>query len=371
MATQASKGERVAILCATDADDPTNNGPPFTFTQSQNDKNRGIFRLDKVRYRDHADDEIFGFEGLERLSEAERRACDDNSYALVVDTDESFKSESYNFSLLICDDGSPRLCNETSIAVSITSAALIGAIGADTLAAILICVIILLILIVLLVLLTRRRWMRKEKHLIDESLDDTWEHNYRYDEEGPGEEDNDAFDITQLRKPVANGHVVNGPFQLNAMPLQGNGDYGGGPRKGGGRNGGGLGGGLDPGGGLGGGKLDDLPPTMTSPIGGIGGLPSDFPGLPAGDVAGFIDERLGEADVDPNAPPYDTIIEFCEEGCGSKAGSLSSLNSSCASETGDPDQNFDHLRDWGPRFRRLADLYGGGGAEEEEEGYAS
>ena len=344
----------MAILCATDADSAANGGP-FTFRQSQNDKNFGVFRLDRVLVDDHVDQKFFGFDGRQSIDEDEKTACAAGSYALVVDTDDSFQTDFYNFSLVICDSGTPHLCNETSIAISITSAALIGAISADTLAAILVALIILIILIVILIFVTRRRFARKEKHLIDESLDDTWEHNYRYDEEGPGEEDNDAFDIAQLRKPVGlapNGHPMADPYQIHPHSLSGTEYPTTATRKG--RDGVG---GVDP--------LDEMG-GPTSP----GNWPLDFPGLPAGDVAGFIDERLGEADVDPHAPPYDTIMEFCEEGCGSKAGSLSSLNSSCASESGDPDQNFGHLRDWGPRFGRLADLYGGG-EEEEEEGYAS
>ena len=36
------------------------------------------------------------------------------------------------------------------------------------------------------------------------------------------------------------------------------------------------------------------------------------------------------------------------------------------SGTDDNDQNYDYLNDFGPRFRRLADMYGGGEEEEED-----
>lgn len=49
--------------------------------------------------------------------------------------------------------------------------------------------------------------------------------------------------------------------------------------------------------------------------------------------------------------------EYAYEGGGSDAGSLSSLASTASSE----DQEYNYLNNWGPRFQKLADMYGGQG----------
>uniref|UniRef100_A0A671Z4W6 Cadherin 7a n=1 Tax=Sparus aurata TaxID=8175 RepID=A0A671Z4W6_SPAAU len=77
----------------------------------------------------------------------------------------------------------------------------------------------------------------------------------------------------------------------------------------------------------------------------------------------FIRDRLQDADLDLKAPPYDSLQTYAFEGSGSAAESLSSLNSKNSLES---EQNYDFLRAWGPRFRKLADLYGnheGGGGD--------
>lgn len=78
----------------------------------------------------------------------------------------------------------------------------------------------------------------------------------------------------------------------------------------------------------------------------------------------FLRERLQQAGLDSAAPPYDSLQTYACEGSGSPAASLSSLNSLDSLHSQESQQNYDLLKEWGPRFRKLADLYGcheGGG----------
>jgi hypothetical protein len=73
-------------------------------------------------------------------------------------------------------------------------------------------------------------------------------------------------------------------------------------------------------------------------------------------LSALFPQNLKAANTDPTAPPYDSLLVFDYEGSGSDAASLSSLTSSAS----DQDQDYDYLNEWGNRFKKLADMYGGG-----------
>lgn len=81
--------------------------------------------------------------------------------------------------------------------------------------------------------------------------------------------------------------------------------------------------------------------------------PKIIPTQPPEDISDFIRTAKEQADNDPSAPPYDSLLTFDYEGQGSTAGSLSSLCSATTDET----VNYDYLQEWGPRFQKLAEIY--------------
>ncbi|XP_061820564.2 cadherin-1 [Nerophis lumbriciformis] len=163
-------------------------------------------------------------------------------------------------------------------------------------------VLLLLMLLLLLLLLARRRRGEKKEPLLQE--DDVRDNIYYYDEEGGGEDDQD-YDLGVLHQGLDNRPEV---FRNDVMP-------------------------------------NFMPAPQYRPR----------PANPE-DIGNFIDDNLKAADNDPTAPPYDSLLVFDYEGGGSDAGSISTLNSSSSGG----DQDYDCLSDWGPRFKKLADMYGGG-----------
>ncbi|XP_049959690.1 DE-cadherin [Schistocerca serialis cubense] len=81
------------------------------------------------------------------------------------------------------------------------------------------------------------------------------------------------------------------------------------------------------------------------------------------DICGFLDGKKKVCDNDPESTPFDDVRHYAYEGDGNSSGSLSSL----ASGTDDGDLDFDYLSSFGPRFRKLADMYGEEPSDEEDD----
>ncbi|XP_071628047.1 DE-cadherin isoform X1 [Temnothorax longispinosus] len=105
----------------------------------------------------------------------------------------------------------------------------------------------------------------------------------------------------------------------------------------------------------------DAPPidSKIAPIGLQGRGTDEVP-----DICGFLDGKKESCDKDPDTNPFDDVRHYAYEGEGNSEGDLSSL----ASCTDDGDLNFNYLSNFGPRFRKLADMYGEDPSDEESDG---
>lgn len=76
---------------------------------------------------------------------------------------------------------------------------------------------------------------------------------------------------------------------------------------------------------------------------------------------GYIRKKVEQADADLSVPPYDSFQTYAFEGTSSPALSLSSIHTMSTTS----EQDFSYLSDWGPRFRQLAGYYAPGNPDEE------
>ncbi len=81
-------------------------------------------------------------------------------------------------------------------------------------------------------------------------------------------------------------------------------------------------------------------------------LSDSLPRASSPTIQAFIEHEVQAANRE--VPNIDSMTEFCDEGSGSDAGSLSSICSSGEEE--EEPYTLDRLRDAGPRFRPLTDL---------------
>uniref|UniRef100_A0A8C5WPB0 Cadherin 9 n=1 Tax=Laticauda laticaudata TaxID=8630 RepID=A0A8C5WPB0_LATLA len=216
---------------------------------------------------------------------------------IIFDNDYPIQSSTGTLSIKVCacdSRGNMQSCNAEALFLP-------GGLSTGALIAILLCIIILLILVVLFAAMKHQR--KKEPLII--SKDDVRDNIVTYNDEGGGEEDTQAFDIGTLRNPEAR--------EESKM------------------------------------RRDVMPETIFQ----IRRTASLWENI---DIQDFIHRRLKENDLDPTAPPYDSLATYAYEGNDSIANSLSSLESLTADGG---NQDYDYLSDWGPQFKKLADMYGG------------
>lgn len=164
----------------------------------------------------------------------------------------------------------------------------------------------------MILFITLRR-SKKEPLIISE--EDVRENVVTYDDEGGGEEDTEAFDIIALRNPEAAEELK---FRRDVRP---DGSY---PR----------------------------PTRRSSRYSCNHHSPTSLGTDEDTDVHDFIRQRLAEADQDTSVPPYDSLQTYAYEGQGSLAGSISSLGSDGIHS----EEDYNTLDEWGPKFKKLAEL---------------
>ncbi|CAK6969374.1 cadherin-6-like isoform X2 [Scomber scombrus] len=300
-------GQRIQTVSAVDADEPS-MGHKFFFSLAPEGTHRSNFTV-----RDNGDNTA----GILTRRASYSRLHQSVYLVPVVITDGDYPMQSSTGTLTVrvctCDrNGNMELCNAE--ALSSTPGLSTGA-----LIAILLCAIILLMIVVLFTALKRQR---KQEPLII-SKEDVRDNVVSYNDEGGGEEDTQAFDIGALRHPDAAVALEESTKQRRDIIPTDTLLYP--PHR----------------------RAGPAVSTLIMP-------PVSIATRDNGDVREFINQRVLENDCNPTAPPYDSLATYAYEGAGSVAESLSSLGSASS----DAEQDYHYLSDWGPRFRKLADLYG-------------
>uniref|UniRef100_A0A8C5F8M7 Cadherin-6-like n=1 Tax=Gadus morhua TaxID=8049 RepID=A0A8C5F8M7_GADMO len=291
---RTKSGQRIQTVSAVDADEPA-SGHRFFFSLAPEGIHHSNFTV-----RDNGDNTA----GILTRRSSYNRQLQSVYLVPVVITDGDYPMQSSTGTLSVrvclCDrHGKMEVCNTEALTSS-------AGISTGALIAILLCAIILLMIVVLFTALRRQR---KQEPLIV-SKEDVRDNVVSYNDEGGGEEDTQAYDIGALRHPES---AADAPEDSAKQ------------------------------------RRDILPTGSLLYPRGRGAAARDN-----ADVREFINQRVLENDCNPTAPPYDSLATYAYEGAGSVAESLSSLGSLSS----EGEQDYHYLSTWGPRFRKLADLYG-------------
>ncbi|XP_007096142.1 cadherin-19 [Panthera tigris] len=220
----------------------------------------------------------------------------------------------FYISVLIADNGSPSLTSTNTLTIHVCDCDDYGStqtcrnkdrmlsmgFRTEVVLAILISIMLIFGFIFLILGLKQRR----KQTLFPAKSEDFRENIFRYDDEGGGEEDTEAFDVVELRSSAL----------MRERKVQ---------------------------------------KTATAEIRRLYRQSLQV-GPDSAIFRKFILEKLEEANTDPCAPPFDSLQTYAFEGTGSLAGSLSSLGSAAS----DQEEYYDYLNELGPRFKRLACMFG-------------
>ncbi|KAI1891042.1 hypothetical protein AGOR_G00159800 [Albula goreensis] len=296
----AKPGQLIHTISVVDRDEPQ-SGHRFYFTLAPEAANNRHFTLWDVK------DNTAGI----RTQRTGFNRQEQNVYLLpilVVDSGPPALSSTGTLTIHVCGcdtEGAIQSCNATAYAISAT-------LSPGALIALLVCMLILIVLVLLILTLKRHRKGQR----MSEDEEDMRDNVIKYNDEGGGEQDTQAYDMSALRS------LYDFPEVKSAEP---------GP------------------------DLRSLPQWIQGRVNGDGGA-ADFSVF-----KGYIRKKVEQADADLSVPPYDSFQTYAFEGSSSPALSLSSIHTlSTTSE-----QDFSYLSDWGPRFRQLAGFYSLGPPEEE------
>uniref|UniRef100_UPI0037E70DE7 cadherin-22 n=1 Tax=Semicossyphus pulcher TaxID=241346 RepID=UPI0037E70DE7 len=305
----AKPGQLIHTISVVDRDEPQ-TGHRFYFTLAPEASSNRHFTLWDVK------DNTAGI----RTQRSGFNRHEQNVYflpILVVDSGPPSLSSTGTLTIHVCGcdtEGAIQSCNATAYVMS-------AALSPGALIALLVCMLILIVLVLLILTLKRHRKGQR----MAEDEEDMRDNVIKYNDEGGGEQDTQAYDMSALRNlydfPEAKS-CDSGP-DIRSLPqwIQAN-------RVGGGAEG----------------------------AAAAAAAAADFSLF-----KGYIRKKVEQADADLSVPPYDSFQTYAFEGNSSPALSLSSIHTlSTTSE-----QDFSYLSDWGPRFRQLAGYYAPGKPEEE------
>uniref|UniRef100_A0A8C5NMZ8 Cadherin-20 n=1 Tax=Junco hyemalis TaxID=40217 RepID=A0A8C5NMZ8_JUNHY len=285
----AKAGQLIQTVSAIDRDDPQ-EGQHFYYSLAPEAANNPNFTL-----RDNQDNTAWILTRRSGFRQNEQSTF--YLPILISDNGRPVLSSTGTLTVHVCS------CDQEGVVMSCNAEAYVlpVSLSRGALIAILACIFVLLVL-VLLILSMRRQ--RKQPYIIDEE-ENIHENIVRYDDEGGGEEDTEAFDIAAMWNPREAQLVVKN--RQDMLP-----------------------------------EIESLSRYVPQAC------------IMDNNVHNYVLAKLYEADMDLWAPPFDSLQTYMFEGNGSVAESLSSLQS----VTTDSDQSYDYLTDWGPRFKKLAEMYG-------------